>query len=135
IFQAHRIDCWVFVGNQWLIVKPEGAHVEHETHTIQTPPTVVPAFTEAHFAAVGKIVGPSDDHDLVARVTELMQQALAGRASAGRSQAYYCDVIPHGIDKGRLVEALAARVGVPPREAHALAGRDNWRHVSRTPGC
>ena len=120
IFQAHRIDCWVFVGNQWLIANPQGSHVEHEIRTIQTPPTVVPAFTEAQFAAVGKIVGPSDDHGLVARVTELMQQALAGRASAARSQAYYCDVIPHGIDKGRLVEVLAQRVDVPRSEVLVL---------------
>ena len=31
------------------------------------PPTIVPEFTDAHFAAVGKIVGPSKDHAPVAR--------------------------------------------------------------------
>jgi Cof subfamily protein (haloacid dehalogenase superfamily) len=134
IFHAHRIDCWVFVGNQWLIANPQGSHVEHETHTVQTPPTVVPAFTEPHFRAVGKIVGPSDDHDKVARVTELMQQALAGRASAGRSQAYYCDVIPHGIDKGRLVEVLAQRVGVPQSEILVLGDMENDLEMFRKAG-
>jgi len=134
IFQQHRIDCWVFVGNQWLIANPEGAHVEHETHTIQTPPTVVPAFTEAQFAAVGKIVGPSDDHGLVARVAELMQQALAGRASAARSQAYYCDIVPHGIDKGRLVEVLAQRIGVPQGEILVLGDMENDLEMFRKAG-
>jgi Cof subfamily protein (haloacid dehalogenase superfamily) len=134
IFQEHRIDCWVFVGNQWLIVNPEGAHVEHETHTIQTPPTVIPAFIEAQFAAVGKIVGPSDDHDRVARVTELMQQALAGRASAARSQAYYCDIVPHGIDKGRLVEVLARRLGVSQNEILVLGDMENDLEMFRKAG-
>ena len=134
IFQEHKIDCWVFVGNQWLIANPKGAHVEHETHTVQTPPTVVPAFTEAQFAAVGKIVGPSDDHAKVARVAELMQQALAGRARAARSQAYYCDVIPHGIDKGRLVELLAQRVGVPPSEILVLGDMENDVEMFRKAG-
>ena len=134
IFQEHRIDCWVFVGNQWLIANPEGAHVEHETHTIQTPPTVVPAFTEAQFAAVGKIVGPSDDHDLVARVAELMQWALAGRASAARSQAYYCDIVPHGIDKGRLVEVLAQRLGVSQNEILVLGDMENDLEMFRKAG-
>src|SRR5438477_170020 len=55
VFQAHRIDCWLFVGNEWLVVNPTGAHVAHETRTIQTSPTIVPAFTEAHLAAAGKI--------------------------------------------------------------------------------
>src|SRR6266403_315139 len=82
----HRIDCWLFVGNEWLIVNPTGAHVANETRTIQTPPTIVPAFTEAHLAAAGKIVGPSDDHDLIARLTALLQKTLAGRADAIRSQ-------------------------------------------------
>jgi len=134
IFQQHRIDCWVFVGNQWLIANPEGAHVEHETHTIQTPPTLVPAFTEAQFAAVGKIVGPSDDHEMVARVTELMQQALAGRASAARSQAYYCDIVPHGIDKGRLVEVLAQRLGVSRSEILVLGDMENDLEMFRKAG-
>src|SRR5436305_10257788 len=92
VFQAHRIDCWLFVGNEWLVVNPTGAHVAHETRTVQTPPTVVPAFTDAHFAGAGKIVGPSDDHDLIARVTAFLKETLAGRADAIRSQPYYCDV-------------------------------------------
>src|SRR5260221_6336726 len=84
IFQQHGIDCWVFVGNEWLIANPTGDHVDREIHTIQTPPTIVPAFEEAHFAAVGQIVGPSKDHDRVARVTDLIQNALGRRAKAAR---------------------------------------------------
>jgi Cof subfamily protein (haloacid dehalogenase superfamily) len=125
LFREHGIDCWVFVGNQWLIANPTGDHVDRELHTIQTPPTIVPAFEESHFAAVGKIVGPSTDHDLVARVTELMQAALAGRARAARSQPYYCDVVPFGIDKGRLVELLGQRLGVPLSEILVLGDMEN----------
>ncbi len=134
MFQHHRIDCWVFVGNEWLIANPAGAHVDHETHTVQTPPTVVPEFTDAHFTAVGKIVGPSDDHDLIARVTDLMQAALAGRASAARSQPYYCDVIPAGIDKGRLVELLAERLQIPRSEILVLGDMENDLEMFRQAG-
>ncbi|MFI4948392.1 MAG: Cof-type HAD-IIB family hydrolase [Alphaproteobacteria bacterium] len=125
LFQRHGIDCWVFVGNQWLIANPTGDHVDRELHTIQTPPTIVPAFEDSHFSAVGKIVGPSKDHDRIARVTELVQGALAGRASAARSQPYYCDVIPFGIDKGRLVELLAERLAVPRSEILVLGDMEN----------
>jgi len=124
-FQAHGVDCWVFTGNAWRIVDPDGAHVEHETHTVQTAPTVVPAFTDADFAAVGKIVGPSDDHAKVAHLTELLQAALAGRANVARSQPYYCDVIPPGIDKGRLVELLGNRLAVPREEILVLGDMEN----------
>jgi len=134
IFQQHAIDCWVFVGDQWLIANPAGAHVDHEIHTIQTLPTVVPAFEEAHFAAVGKIVGPSDDHDRVARVTDLMQNMLAGRASAARSQPYYCDVIPPGINKGRIVELLGERLNVPRSEILVLGDMENDVEMFRKAG-
>jgi len=94
----------------------------------------VPEFTDTHFAAVGKIVGPSDDHDLVARVTDLMQAALAGRASAARSQPYYCDVIPAGIDKGRLVELLAERLQIPRSEILVLGDMENDLEMFRQAG-
>jgi Cof subfamily protein (haloacid dehalogenase superfamily) len=125
VFRQHRIDCWVFSGDGWLVANPEGAHVQHETRTVETPPTVVPDFTAAHLAAVGKIVGPSDDHALVARLAELLQGRLDGRAGVARSQLYYCDVIPPGIDKGRLVGLLAARLQVPQSEILVLGDMEN----------
>lgn len=124
-FRENGIDCWVFIGNEWVIANPEGAHVDHETHTVQTPPTIVPAFTDAHFAAVGKIVGPSDDHPLVAEMTERLQAQLAGRANVARSQLYYCDVVPPGTDKGRLVDLLCERLGIPQAEVLVLGDGDN----------
>ena len=134
MFQQHGIDCWVFVGNERLIANPTGDHVDRELHTIQTPPTIVPAFEEAHLAAVGKIVGPSKDHDRVALVTELMQTALAGRANAARSQPYYCDVIPPGIDKGRLVELLGQRLGIAQSEILVLGDMENDLEMFRKAG-
>jgi len=125
LFRQHGIDCWIFTGNEWRIANPDGAHVAHETGTVQTPPTVVPAFTEGDFKAVGKIVGPSDDHDLVGRLTDLLQGALSGRANVARSQPYYCDVIPPGIDKGRLVELLSNRLGVKREEILVLGDMEN----------
>jgi Cof subfamily protein (haloacid dehalogenase superfamily) len=134
LFQQHAIDCWVFVGNHWVIANPTGDQVDRESRTIQTPPTIVPAFEEAHFAAVGKIVGPSKDHDRVALVTDLMRAALAGRARAARSQPYYCDVIPAGIDKGRLVELLGERLAVPQSEILVLGDMENDLEMFRKAG-
>jgi Cof subfamily protein (haloacid dehalogenase superfamily) len=111
---------WVFSGNQWLIRDRNGAHVDHETHTVQTPPTVVDSF-DGHLGAAGKIVGASDDYDRVAASEAQGRAALAGRATVGRSQQYYCDVTPPGINKGRIVELLGERLGVE-RERIATFG-------------
>lgn len=124
-FRQHQVDCWVFTGNEWLVVNRHGAHVEHETRTVKTPPTVVPQLTPAHLAAAGKIVGPSDDLALVARLAERLQASLAGRATVARSQLYYCDVVPPGVDKGRLIDLLAERVGAPRDEILVLGDGEN----------
>ena len=133
-FRAHGVDCWIFSGDRWLVANPSGAHVEHETRTVQTAPTIVPRFEEEHFAAAGKIVGPSDDHALVARLATLLQTGLAGEANVARSQPYYCDVIPPGISKGRLVDLLAARLGVPREEIFVLGDMDNDVEMFRRAG-
>lgn len=125
IFHKHGIDCWVFVGNEWVITNRQGDHVDHEIHTIHTQPTVVSSYREEHFRAVGKIVGASNNHDLVGRVEHLMREALAGQANVLRSQPYYCDVIAPGIDKGRIVEVLSARLGVPRAEIAVLGDMEN----------
>ncbi|MBV9861422.1 MAG: HAD family hydrolase [Alphaproteobacteria bacterium] len=133
-FHENGIDCWVFAGNEWIITNRHGDHVDHEIHTIQTQPTVVQSFQEEHFRAVGKIVGASNDHDRVAKVERLMRHALAGQASAARSQPYYCDVIPPGINKGRIVEVLAHRLGVAPGEVAVLGDMENDVEMFRQAG-
>ena len=134
VFRANRIDCWVFAGNAWLILNPAGSHVAHETRTVQTPPTVVPAFTDEHLASAGKIVGPNDDHDLIARLAAQLQEALGGRANVARSQPYYCDVVAPGIDKGRLVTLLAQRLQVPAQEIMVLGDMENDLEMFRVAG-
>jgi Cof subfamily protein (haloacid dehalogenase superfamily) len=135
MFRENEIDCWLFVGNEWLCTNPAGDDIDRETRTVQQPPTIVSEFTDAHFAAVGKIVGPSEDHERVARITELMRQALSGSANVARSQPYYCDVIAPGIDKGRLVELLADRLGGVPRdEILVLGDMDNDLEMFRKAG-
>lgn len=115
---------WVFTGGEWLIRDRAGDYVDLEIHTIQTPPTVVASF-DGRLDAVSKIVGASKDHDRVAAAVAAGQASLSGRATVLRSQAYYCDVTPPGIDKGRLVDLLAARLAVPRDEIAVLGDMGN----------
>jgi Cof subfamily protein (haloacid dehalogenase superfamily) len=124
-FHANGVDTWVFVGNEWVILNRQGDHVDHEIHTIDVPPTVVSAYEDKHFGAVGKIVGASNDHDLIAKVEKIMQETLGHSAHAARSQAYYCDVIAPGISKGRIVILLAERLGLARDEIAVLGDMDN----------
>ena len=124
-FHAHGVSTWVFVGNEWVILDRNGDHVDHEIHTIDVPPTVVDAYEDKHFSAVGKIVGASNNHDLIAKVEKIMQETLGHTAHAARSQAYYCDVIAPGINKGRIVDVLAERLGLDLGEIAVLGDMTN----------
>jgi Cof subfamily protein (haloacid dehalogenase superfamily) len=124
-FHAHGVSTWVFVGNEWVILDRNGDHVDHEIHTIDTPPTVVTEYEDKHFSAVGKIVGASNNHDLIAEVEKIMQETLGHTAHAARSQAYYCDVIAPGINKGRIVTLLRERFGLARDEVAVLGDMNN----------
>lgn len=125
IFHGHGVSTWVFVGNEWVILDRNGDHVDHEIHTIDVPPTVVAEYEDRHFSAVGKIVGASNDHDLIARVERIMQESLGHSAHAARSQPYYCDVIAPGISKGRIVAVLSERLHLSRDEIAVLGDMNN----------
>ncbi len=125
MLEEHGItSIWVFAGSTWLVRDRTGDYVDLEIHTIETPPTLVPSFA-GHLDAVSKIVGASKDHERIAAAVASGQSALHGRATVMCSQAYYCDVTPPGIDKGRLVDLLADRLAVPRDEIAVLGDMGN----------
>ena len=60
------LDAWVYTVDEWLIRDADAPHVAREAWTVKFDAKVVPAFTDAHLAHAVKIVGISDDLDLVA---------------------------------------------------------------------
>ena len=81
-------------------------------------------FDEALGNAV-KIVGVSDDHDLVARCEKDAQDALGNGASAARSQPYYLDVTHPDANKGTVVTTLSKLLSIPPGEIATIGDMPN----------
>src|ERR1700722_6116279 len=88
IITRNRMDVWVYSGQDWLVRDPRAPHAAREQWTVKFAPTVVEDFAAVLERAV-KIVGVSDDHELVARCEQEVQAALGTDASAARSQPYY----------------------------------------------
>jgi Cof subfamily protein (haloacid dehalogenase superfamily) len=105
------VDAWLFTNDRWLVRDRGGAYVAHEEHTIRHEPTVVADFTP-YFASACKIVGASADAAGLQRCEAAMQEALGAQATAIRSQSYYLDITPPGVNKGTFVQAIAHRLGV-----------------------
>ena len=108
----HGMDAWVYSGKDWLLRDSKAAHVAREQWTVKFPPAVVRDFGPALDHAA-KIVGVSDDYELVARCESDAQNALADRASAARSQPYYLDVTHPDANKGTVVETLSELLSIP----------------------
>jgi Cof subfamily protein (haloacid dehalogenase superfamily) len=108
----HGMDAWVYSGEDWLIRDPKAAHVAREQWTVKFAPTVVDDFGAALDRAV-KIVGVSDDLDLVARCEKDAQAMFGAKASAARSQPYYLDVTHPDANKGNVVAALSKFLSIP----------------------
>ena len=121
----HGMDAWVYSGKDWLVRDPNAPHVAREQWTVKFAPTVVETF-DAVLASAVKIVGISDDLDLVARCEKDAQDALGAKASAARSQPYYLDVTHPDANKGTVVKtAVEASVNSDRRDRH------HGRHAER----
>lgn len=127
ILAAKKIDVWVFSGLDWLLTNPDGLHVAGEKHAVKFAPTVVRSLEPALGTAY-KVVGVSEDYELLKRCETEMQAALGPGASVSRSQPYYLDVTHPQANKGVAVQNMAALMGVPMSEVAVIG--DNYNDLA-----
>ena len=124
LLREHKVDVWVYSGEDWLVPDIKGPHVAREEWTVKFAPKQSSDFGAALEAAV-KIVGVSDDLELMVRCEREVQQALGRTASAARSQPYYLDVTHPDANKGGVVASLAEMLGVAPAAMATLGDQPN----------
>jgi len=119
------LDAWVYTETEWLIRDKDAPHVARETWTVKFDAKVVASFTDAHLSHAVKIVGISDDFDLVAACEKTAQNALGENASAARSQPYYLDVTHPKANKGTVVETLSGLLNILPAQIVTMGDMPN----------
>ncbi|MBV9783469.1 MAG: HAD family phosphatase [Acidisphaera sp.] len=124
IIDTHGMDFWVYAGNDWYVRDRRAPHVDREAWTVKFEPIGVPDMQDKLEEAV-KIVGISDDHDLVAKCEAAAQQAFGDRATASRSQPYYLDVTHREANKGGVVAYLSKHLNIPPEEIATIGDQPN----------
>jgi Cof subfamily protein (haloacid dehalogenase superfamily) len=124
IIGSNHMDVWIYSGQDWLVRNLQAPHVAREQWTVKFAPTVVASF-DAVLASAVKIVGVSDDQDLVARCEQEVQAALGAAASAARSQPYYLDVTHPDANKGAVVAMLSKRLSIPAAEIATIGDMPN----------
>ena len=124
VLRDHKVDVWVYSGEDWLVPDAKGPHVDREQWTVKFAPRVTGDFGAALDSAV-KIVGVSDDLELMKKVERDAQEALGDSASAARSQPYYLDVTHPQANKGGVVTSLERMLGVKASEIATLGDQPN----------
>ena len=74
---------------------------------------------------VAKIVGVSDDYELVERCEADAQAEFGARATATRSQPYYLDVTSNEANKGWVVERLSRFLDIPTERIATIGDQLN----------
>ena len=112
LVEACGANVWVFADGGWRLRDPKGPKVDRERAAIGLPPQVVDGFEDV-IGRIDKIVGVSDDHELLARAESQAQSRWGEAATIQRSQPYYLDFTHLEANKGGGVTALCAEIGVP----------------------
>jgi len=121
---SHGLDVWLYQGADWLVRDLDAPHIARETFTVQFDPTLVANF-DGVTAGVAKIVGVSDDHELVASVAGAAHDQFGDHVSAARSQPYYLDITHPDANKGGVVAFLSARYDVPDEQIATIGDMPN----------
>ncbi len=124
LFTSRGVAVWAFADDNWFLTDAEGPDIQRERHTVGFDPTVVADF-DSLIDRIDKLVGVSDQPDLLADVEREAQGLLKGLANARRSQTYYLDVTHPEADKGHAVRALCAEIGVPTTETAVIGDQAN----------
>ena len=124
IIRDHRLDLWVYRGEDWMVTDPKAPHVDRESWTVKFPPKVVSNYDDVMDHVV-KLVGVSDDLDAVRKAETDMQSALGKTASAARSQPYYLDVTHPDANKGAVVAYLAKKYAIDPSQIATIGDMPN----------
>jgi Cof subfamily protein (haloacid dehalogenase superfamily) len=124
LIEQHELDCWLYVGNDWLLRDPKAPHVAREAWTVKFEPTVVKNFND-HPDDVLKVVGVSDDFDRVQQAEADAQKILGDQASAARSQPYYLDVTHQEANKGFVIRYLSQRLRIPLERIATMGDQPN----------
>jgi Cof subfamily protein (haloacid dehalogenase superfamily) len=120
----HKLDAWIYTDKDWFVRDVNAPHVAREQWTVKFAPKIttdINSLTER----IAKIVGVSDDLELVARCEKDVQDACGDQASAARSQPYYLDVTSPKANKGEVVLAFMDLLKLPAAQIATIGDMPN----------
>lgn len=121
---AAGITCWLFADDEWLSSSDSDPHNPREVKSANILPIITSDFGD-RLDRTDKIVGVSDDAELLVALEARAIAAFGSRATIARSQPYYLDITATVANKGDGVAFLADAFDVPLSEVAVIGDQAN----------
>ncbi len=115
---------WVYADGAWFVGGLDNPHLPRERLAAAIEPVMRTDFTGLD-GRIDKIVGVSDDHELLLQLEDQARSMIGARATIARSQLYYLDITHRLANKGDGIAALAQAFGVELTQVAALGDMAN----------
>ncbi|HYU95653.1 MAG TPA: Cof-type HAD-IIB family hydrolase [Sphingomicrobium sp.] len=115
---------WVYADGAWFVPGLDNSHLARERIAAAVEPAIRTDFSGLD-GRIDKIVGVSDDHELLVQLEERARSMIGARATIARSHPYYLDFTHLLANKGAGIAALAQAFGVELAQVAALGDMAN----------
>lgn len=125
--REHNMPIMTYMGKEVVSEVADNDYIRYSSMRNRMPIRQVENFLETtQSAPIVKciIVGASEQ---LQSVEAELQTALGQRASAYRSEPFFLEIVPHGIDKARGLEVLLQKTGI--RQAELIAFGDGYNDI------
>jgi Cof subfamily protein (haloacid dehalogenase superfamily) len=134
LLTSRSLSVWIYRGAEWLVPDRNGPHVDREAWTVKFEPIVTTDLREITDDVV-KIVGVSDDHDVVAAAEKAARDQFGHHVSAARSQPYYLDFTHPDANKGAVTQYLSKKYAIPTEQIATIGDMPNDVLMFAHSGC
>ncbi|MGC2174180.1 MAG: Cof-type HAD-IIB family hydrolase [Acidimicrobiales bacterium] len=121
---SNGLSVWVYQGTDWFVLDLNAPHVQHEAGVVQFEPTQLESF-DGISKDVVKIVGVSDEPEVIAKATKSIDESFEKDVSATSSQTYYLDITHRRANKGAVVDYLADDLSIDRASIVTIGDAEN----------
>ena len=126
--KEHDVGILTYEGDHIVTETPENIYAQKESFINKMPIQKIEDFSSYVNFPVTKCLMVADG-DYLARVEEQLKMELGSRYSILRSEPYFLEIMPEGIDKAQSLERLLAHVGIERKEMAAFGDGFNDRSM------
>jgi Cof subfamily protein (haloacid dehalogenase superfamily) len=125
LMESFDLIVWIYRGADWYVPDPNGPHVDREAWTVKFQPKVMQDGLHGITDNVIKIVGVSDDHDVIEQAVAAAHKQFGDHVTAALSQPYYLDVTHPQANKGFVALYLAKHYDLAPEQIATIGDQPN----------